>query len=293
MSVLGRLWSLMRPVQWVKSGFVFMGLLFANAWRDPLMLRQVFLTAAAFSLVASGVYVFNDLFDREHDATHPKKKLRPLAAKTVSVRAALLLLVTLWAAGFALGLSVSVRVFFILLTYVLINLAYSLGLKHVVLLDVFIIAGGFMLRILAGTAGVGIAPSQWLLLCGLMVALFLGFAKRRAELYALADERVEHRRVLEHYQPVLLDKMIVVTATCVILTYGLYTMSPATIQVHRTESLIYTVPFVMYAVFRYIYSLHNRQTGTDPAQEIFRDPHILVSALGWLLLTLWLIGRRG
>ncbi|HMF55324.1 MAG TPA: UbiA prenyltransferase family protein [Pyrinomonadaceae bacterium] len=201
-------------------------------------------------------------------------------------------MIILWLVGFLLGILVSNTVFLILLIYVAINLAYSMGLKHVVLLDVFIIAGGFMLRILAGTSGIGIAPSQWLMLCGLMTALFLGFAKRRAELYALSGETTNHRRVLEHYSPVLLDKMIVVTATCVILCYSLYTMSPVTIQTHHTESLVYTVPFVLYGIFRYLYTLHIQQTGTDPAQELFRDPHILVSIVGWLLLTLWLISTR-
>jgi 4-hydroxybenzoate polyprenyltransferase len=291
MKLLRQLWRLMRPLQWVKNSFVLMGLLFANAWRQPLMLQRVFIACIAFSLVASGVYIFNDLLDREQDMGHPKKKFRPLAAKTVSVRAAVLLLLVLWLAGGALGFFVSQAVLFILLIYIAINIAYSLGLKHVVLLDVFIIAGGFMLRILAGTTGVSIAPSQWLLLCGLMVALFLGFAKRRAELYAFSGETKNHRRVLDNYQPVLLDKMIVVTATCIIMTYSLYTMSPVTIQVHHTDALIYTVPFVMYAIFRYIYALHHKRTGTDPAQEIFRDPHILLSVTGWLLLTLWLISR--
>ena len=280
---------LARPPQWVKSGFVFVGALFAGAWRQPQTLRQVVFAAIAFSLVASGAYVFNDIADRRSDANHPRKKSRPLAAGTISVGAGLVLLILLWAAGFALGWWVSGAVVSILAIYAAVNVAYSLGLKHVVLLDVFIIAGGFMLRILAGTTGVGIAPSQWLLMCGLMVALFLGFAKRRAELYAAADGGPSHRRVLEKYQPVLLDKMIVVTATCVILTYGLYTMSPVTVQYHKTESLIYTVPFVMYGIFRYIYRLHEGSAGTDPAQEIFRDPHLLLAITGWLLLTLWLI----
>ncbi|OLE55137.1 MAG: prenyltransferase [Acidobacteria bacterium 13_1_20CM_3_53_8] len=282
----------MRPRQWVKNGFVLMGVLFANVWRDPLMLRRALLVFVAFSLVASGVYIINDFLDRENDLNHPRKRFRPLASKAISVSAAFSFMIILWLVGFLLGIVVSNTVLFILLIYVAINLAYSLGLKHVVLLDVFIIAGGFMLRILAGTSGIGIAPSQWLMLCGLMTALFLGFAKRRAELYALSNEKTNHRRVLEHYSPVLLDKMIVVTATCVILCYSLYTMSPVTIQTHHTESLVYTVPFVLYGIFRYLYTLHIQQTGTDPAQELFRDPHILVSILGWLLLTLWLISPR-
>ena len=122
-----------------------------------------------------------------------------------------------------------------------------------------------------------------------MIALFLGFSKRRAELYAATANGDGQRRVLNHYQPVLLDKMIVITATCVILSYSLYTMSPVTIAQHHTEGLIYTVPFVIYGIFRYIYSLHNKTAGADPSQEIFRDPHILLSIVGWLILTLWLI----
>jgi len=209
----------------------------------------------------------------------------------VSTRAAIALLVVLLAAGLALGYTASPAVLYILLTYVLLNLGYSLGLKHVVLLDVFIIAGGFMLRLLAGTLGVGIAPSQWLILCGLMLSLFLGFAKRRAELYAATNGVAGARKVLENYQPVLLDKLIVVTASGAIITYSLYTTSEKTVQTHHTEALIYTVPFVMYGVFRYIYLLHNQRAGTDPAQEIFRDPHILVSIAGWLALTIYLLGK--
>jgi 4-hydroxybenzoate polyprenyltransferase len=281
---------LLRPQEWVKNGFVFVGILFANAWRQPGMLEQVFIAALAFCLVSSAVYVLNDLLDREQDRVHPTKNSRPLAAGTLSTTSAILLVVLLFLVGFGSATFVSNKVLLILLTYTLVNIAYSIRLKHVVVLDVFAIASGFMLRILAGTFGIGIPPSQWLLLCGLMIALFLGFSKRRAELYA-SGEDMSHRRVLESYHPVFLDKMIVVTATCVILTYSLYTMSSVTIQTHKTDSLIYTVPFVMYGIFRYIYSLHNQSRGTEPAREIFRDPHLLLAIAGWLGVTLWLISR--
>ncbi len=288
---LKNLWSLVRPRHWVKNGFVFLGLLFANAWREPQMLGRVLLAAASFSLIASGVYAINDLVDREQDRNHPKKKNRPLASGAITSTTAIVVGVLFWGAGIVVAYAVSVRVMIVLFVYVISNVAYSLGLKNVVLLDVFIIAGGFMLRILAGTVGVGIPPSQWLLLCGFMIALFLGFAKRRAELYTASGDGASQRKVLNHYQPVLLDKMIVITATGVILAYSLYTMSPATIQIHHTEALIYTVPFVMYGIFRYIFTLHYRATGADPSLEIFRDPHILLSILGWLVVTLWLIAR--
>ncbi len=279
----------MRPRQWVKNSFVFTGLLFANAWRDPQLRWKVLIIAVAFSLIASGVYIINDLLDRDSDLNHPLKKDRPLSSGAVSAAAAVSLMLVLVTGALVLSFLVSVQVLAILSIYLLVNIAYSLRLKHVVILDVFIIASGFMLRILAGTVGAGIAPSQWLLLCGLMMALFLGFAKRRAELYALTGDGPTHRKVLSHYQPVLLDKMIVVTSTCVILTYSLYTMSPATIQVHHTESLIYTVPFVIYGIFRYIYSLHRQTAGSDPALQIFRDPHLLLAIAGWLIVTVWLI----
>lgn len=285
------LWRLIRPRQWVKNGFVLMGALFANALRQPAIVNHVLLAAAAFCLVSSGVYIFNDILDRASDANHPVKRNRPLAANRVSIGTAVVLLAAIWTGGFVVGFLASKKVLVILLVYVVLNVAYSLQLKHVVILDVFIIASGFMLRILAGTVGVGIAPSQWLLLCGLMIALFLGFAKRRAELYALNSDGPTHRKVLDLYQPVLLDKMIVITGTCVILTYSLYTLSPVTVSFHHTESLVYTVPFVMYGIFRYIYTLHRQSTGGDPATEIFRDPHLLLAILGWLVSTIWIIAR--
>lgn len=281
---------LIRPQEWIKNGFVFVGILFAHAWRQPDKLEQVLVTSVAFCLTASGVYIFNDLLDTDQDRAHPRKKLRPLAAGTISTSSAIILLIILWLLGLGAAMTVSRIVLLILLTYVLVNVAYSVVLKHIVVLDVFAIAGGFMLRILAGTLGVGIPPSQWLLLCGLMIALFLGFSKRRAELYA-SGEDMSPRRVLQNYHPVFLDKMIVLTATCVILTYGLYTMSPVTIQTHKTDSLIYTIPFVMYGIFRYIYSLHKQSGGTEPAREILRDPHVLFAIVAWLAVTLWLISR--
>jgi 4-hydroxybenzoate polyprenyltransferase len=286
---LYRMLRLMRPRHWVKNGFVLVGVLFANAWLQPETAKKAVVATAAFSLISSAAYIINDLFDRKYDVNHPRKKDRPLASGQVSVGAAIVLQLTLSLAGLVLGYSVSAKVLIILALYLLLNLAYSMKLKHVVILDVFIIAAGFMLRILAGTVGIGIAPSQWLLICGLMMALFLGFTKRRAELYALNENGSTHRKVLSVYHPVVLDNMIVVTATCVVLTYSLYTMSPETLQYHHTKSLIYTVPFVMYGIFRYLYSLHRQTAGGDPSVEIFRDPHILLAIVGWLLVTLWLI----
>jgi 4-hydroxybenzoate polyprenyltransferase len=282
--------KLLRPHQWIKSAFVFVGVIFGHAWGDPALLLKATLAAAGFSLAASSVYVFNDLADRERDRQHPKKRLRPLAAGTVSVGAALLLAIACGLGGLLLGWAASPLVAALILGYFTLNAGYSLGLKHVSILDVFIISAGFMLRLVAGTEGIGITASQWLLLCGMMITLFLGFAKRRAELYAMADQEAEagsHRKVLEEYDPILLDKMIGICASATVVCYALYTLSPQTIEMHRTTALIWTVPFVLYGMFRYLQRLHSGG-GEDAAREVFRDPHLILAIGGWLGLVLYL-----
>jgi 4-hydroxybenzoate polyprenyltransferase len=279
----------MRPHQWVKNTFVFIGLLFGHAWHDPHLVTQAVIAFTAFCLVSSAIYTINDIVDRQQDRRHPRKSKRPLASGSVSVSAAIVLASLLSVLGLILAYVASPTVLIILFCYALMNIAYSLRLKHVVILDVFIIATGFMLRILAGTLGIGIAPSQWLLLCGLMVTLFLGFTKRRAEIIALNEDKASHRRVLEHYGPVLLDKMIGITAAGLIMSYSLYTMNPDTIRIHGTANLIYTVPFVMYGVFRYIYLLHHQNRGSDTAHDLVRDPHLIIVVGLWAVVTFLLI----
>lgn len=275
--------KLLRPHQWVKSGFVFVGLLFGHGWQNPALVMQVLLAAAAFSLAASAVYVGNDLADRESDRQHPEKCRRPLASGAIGVSAALVLGAICLALALVLAWLASPVVLGIIVAYLLLNVGYTQGLKHVVLLDVFIIAAGFMLRILAGTIGVGITPSNWLLLCGLMVTLFLGFAKRRAELKALDEDAGSHRRVLDDYDPVLLDKLIGVCAAATIVSYSLYTVSPETVALHGTDRLVATVPFVVYGMFRYLFLLHRRAGGGDPAAQLLTDRHLLAACIGWLV----------
>ncbi len=230
---------LLRPHQWLKNGFVFVGMLFGHAWSDPLRLMQAGWAFAAFSLLASGVYVMNDLMDREQDRLHPTKRHRPLASDTVSVTMALVLMVSCFTLGFALVAFSNNHAPWVFYAYVALNIGYTLGLKHVVVLDVFIIASGFMLRLLAGTQGIGIEPSFWLLLCGLMLTLFLGFAKRQAEFMALDDgDAAAHRRVLEDYTSGMLDQFITIASAAVIISYSLYTVSADTVAMHGTTKLI-------------------------------------------------------
>ena len=282
---------LMRPHQWVKNTFVLTGLLFGHAWHSPTLVAQAIIAFIAFCLISSAVYILNDIVDIEQDRNHPAKRKRPLPSGKISIPVAATFGALLGIMALGLAATATYTVVFILLIYALMNVAYSLKLKHVVILDVFIIATGFMLRILAGTLGLGIPPSQWLLLCGLMVTLFLGFSKRRAEIITLSDDKSAHRKVLEDYSPVLLDKMIMVTASGLIMSYSLYTMNPDTIRIHGTANLIYTVPFVIYGVFRYIFLLHHQSRGGDPSRDLVRDPHMVVILIAWLATTIALIAR--
>ncbi len=282
---------LMRPHQWVKNSFVLTGLIFGHAWHSPALVIQAFTAFAAFCLISSTVYVFNDIIDIDQDKQHPTKRNRPLPSGKLSIHTAAIFAAVLGVAAMLLAALASYKVVIILLIYAVMNLAYSIELKHIVILDVFIIATGFMLRILAGTLGLGIPPSQWLLLCGLMVTLFLGFSKRRAEIIVLSDDKSAHRKVLEDYSPVLLDKMIVITAAGLIMSYSLYTMSPETIMIHRTANLVYTVPFVIYGVFRYIFLLHHQRSGGDPSRDLVRDPHMLTVLATWFITTIVLIAH--
>jgi len=174
--------------------------------------------------------------------------------------------------------------------YLVLNAAYSLGLKRVPVLDVFVIAAGFMLRLLAGTWGLGIEPSRWLLACGFLLTLFLGFAKRRAELARLAEEAGQHRPVLEAYSAEFLDQAVFGCALGMVLSYALYTVADSTVVLHGTDRLIWTLPWVLLGTFRYLFRLRYRGGGGDPAQELLRDPLLAISALGWVATVVWLIG---
>jgi HAD superfamily hydrolase (TIGR01490 family) len=282
--------KLMRPHQWVKNGFVFIGIIFGHAWNVPELLLGAVLAAAGFSLTASAIYIVNDAADRARDRLHPVKRHRPLASGRVTPMAALALAAVLVLAGGVLAAAAGPKVLALTAFYAVMNMAYTFGLKSVVILDVFIIAAGFMLRILAGTLGLGVPPSQWLLLCGFLLTLFLGFTKRRAETLALSPDTLAHRKSLSQYGSDMLDKLIGICGAGVIMSYSLYTMNPDTIRIHGTTGLIYTVPFVIYGLFRYIYLLHSSErAGTDTSRDLARDPHLLAAVAGWLLTTFALI----
>jgi 4-hydroxybenzoate polyprenyltransferase len=268
----------MRPHQWLKNVFVFAGLIFSHTWHNGPLLHRIVLAFLAFCCISSFAYILNDWRDRGSDALHPTKRLRPLASGAVSTQAALALALLLLAGSLALAWGN--RVLLLLLgIYVALNLAYSWRLKHVPVVDVSIIASGFMLRLLAGTVAVGIPPSRWLLLTGLFIALFLGFSKRKAETFHNPDQQ---RAVLEHYPAALLDTFMAVTMTATVLTYSLYATSVEAMQQHG-ERLTYTVPVVIFGLLRYAYQVHRGQ-GEDVSRDLLRDPWILLALAVWLLL---------
>ncbi len=280
MDTARQLLRLMRPHQWLKNAFVFAGLLFSHTWANGPLVLRVAQAFVAFCCVSSVVYILNDWRDRAADAQHPVKRRRPLASGAVTPAQALLLASVLLAAG--AGLTRDNGVLLILLAlYVALNLAYSWRLKHVPVVDVSIIASGFMLRLLAGTVAVGIPPSRWLLLTGLFIALFLGFSKRKAETFY---EPEQQRAVLEHYPAALLDTYIAATMTATVITYGLYATSIEAMQQHG-ERLVYTVPVVIFGMLRYAYQVH-RGRGEDVSRDLLRDPWILAAGVAWLLIFL-------
>ena len=243
--------------------------------------------------MASAVYVLNDLMDIEADRAHPVKYARPLPSGRISKSTAKRILIGLLVIAIVLSLLVNEVVTSLVASYLVLNIFYSWRLKHIVILDVFLISAGFMLRILAGTAGLSITPSAWLLLCGFMVTLFLGFAKRRAELLATGSgakgDNGLVRRVLDDYNSQMLELFIAITAACTIIAYGLYTVSPSTVAIHGTTALIYTLPFVVYGIFRSLFLLHRHGKGNDTAKDLLQDYHLLTTVAAWLASTLWIL----
>ena len=282
---VGSLCIELRPHQWVKNLLVLAPVLFSKNLFNPVAVGQAAVTFALFCLVSSSVYLVNDIKDREQDRLHPHKRLRPIASGEISVKAAvevmLLLLVTALAGGVVVDRSVAL----ILLVYWLVNLLYSVWLKHQVILDVFALASGFLLRVAGGAIAIQMEMSHWLLLCTTLLALFLGFSKRRHELVLLGDAAVNHRQVLGDYSTHFLDMMIGIVTASTVMSYAFYTVSEETVNRFQTEALLFTVPFVLYGIFRYLYLIYHRNQGGNPAHDLLADPHIIVNLCLWAAVT--------
>ena len=275
----------MRPQQWVKNLFVLAPVVFAHRLGDPALLGRALLAFAAFCAGSSAIYLLNDVRDREADRHHPLKRQRPIASGAVSVATAVVTALVLAAAALAAGAALGRLALALLLGFLVLNTLYTLHLKHVVILDVMVLAIGYLLRVEAGAAAVSVAVSTWLLLCTLFVAVFLGFSKRRHELLLLADRASDQRRVLSHYSPVFLDQMISVVTASTVICYALYAMADESVKKHG-RGLVYTVPFVLFGVFRYLYLTYQRPGHANPTEEVLTDPPFLVNVALWAAVVL-------
>lgn len=280
--MLKHLFISIRPGQWVKNLFVFAPLIFS---RNLFVVEHSLTVLAAFGLfclLTGSVYLLNDLLDIEKDRRHPIKAKRPLPSgrlkPSAAVAAAIVLSIGSLGASYALH-----AIFGVFATcYFLINVAYSTKLKHVVIVDVMLIAFGFVFRVLAGAAVIDVPATSWLLMCTILLALLLGFAKRRHELVLLNEQADNHRRVLEHYTPYFLDQMIIIVSAATVMSYALYTISPETVAHFKTTKLIYTIPFVLYGIFRYLYLVNLREEGGNPASILLTDRPLFLNIFLWL-----------
>lgn len=271
----------LRPTQWTKNVFVFAGLIFGEKLRDPHAAARAGAAFGIFCLLSGVVYLINDVRDRDADRLHPVKARRPIASGALPASTAIGAAVVLTVIGLTAAFWLDRRFGLVAATYVGLLGLYSASLKHIVILDALTIAVGFALRALAGAVVIDVLFSHWLLLLMLLGALFLALSKRRAELTSLAEGATGHRRILAEYSPYLLDQMIAVVTASTLLAYAFYTISPETIAKFGTDHLLWTVPFPLYGIFRYLYLVHQKDGGGNPSEVLVTDRPIMVCVALW------------
>jgi 4-hydroxybenzoate polyprenyltransferase len=282
--VLARdVWQLLRPTQWSKNTVLFAALIFSKHLSNPSDVATVMAAFVCFCAVASGAYVMNDIRDCDRDRQHPLKSRRPLPAGRVTIAAARTTSLTLMGVGlagaFALGAGFGLLTAF----YLALQIAYTFAFKDMVILDVMSIATGFVVRAVAGGVVIGVPISSWLVICTFLLALFLGFSKRRHELVLLEDRATEHRTSLRDYSPYFLDQMISVVTASTVVVYAIYTASPEVRDKLGTDKLYLTIPFVLFGIFRYLYLVHQREEGGNPTQLLLSDQPLLVDVVLWIV----------
>ena len=298
MAVFAELLRAMRPKQWIKNTFIFGAIAFSEA-RLWTQIDQVLLVCGAFiifSMAASSIYLINDLADIEKDRAHPHKRNRPLASGRLSPRIALIaaavLLVTALGGAYLLDSlnGPDIGLLLVIATYLLVQgILYTYVLKHIVILDIFTIAAGFMLRAVAGAIVLDINITAWLLICMLLLALFLGLGKRRAELVLLEDGAGNHRRILDEYSLPMIDQMLSMVTAATIMAYTLFTFSATTLPHKPYPVMLLTVPLVIYAIFRYLYLIHQQGGGGSPEELVLKDRPLALSIALYGLLVLVLL----
>jgi 4-hydroxybenzoate polyprenyltransferase len=271
-----------RPKQWTKNLLVFAGLVFTYNLLNVDMLTRVILSFVAFCALSSAGYLWNDLRDVQADRLHPVKRRRPIASGQVPPAVAVVLALVLGVAGLGLAFALGVPFFLVASLYLLLTASYSIWLKHLVLIDVFGISAGFVLRAVGGAVVIGVPVSPWLYVCTVLVSLFLGFGKRRNELELMESGAAGHRKNLEEYSLELLDQLILIVASVTIMAYSLYTFTAENLP--RDHSMMLTIPLVVYGLFRYLYLVRVRRQGGAPEDLLLTDPGMLGTAVAWVAL---------
>ncbi len=281
-------WRVLRAKHWIKNAFVVAPLVFAQRFEDGRDVARTGLAVVAFCLLSSAVYVFNDVADRESDRLDPRKRERPVASGELRPAAGAALALALAVSGLGLGAALGAAFLGVGAAYLALNLAYSFRLKHVVVLDVMIVAAGFLLRAWAGAIAIDVGISHWLILCTGLVALFLGFVKRRQELVAAAGGPPP-RRALEGYSIAFLDQAISVVTGATIVAYALYAFSPEVAAKHGTDLLGLTLPFVVFGIFRYLYLVYQRNEGDNPTTLVLGDAPLRWTIALWAAVAVVLL----
>ncbi|MBN2226853.1 MAG: decaprenyl-phosphate phosphoribosyltransferase [candidate division Zixibacteria bacterium] len=274
--------KLLRPSQWIKNGVVLAGLIFAGKAQATGLVERALLAMIAFCLLSSTVYVLNDIIDRDRDRQHPLKKNRPIAAGKIAIPSAIMIAVPMAVAAMVICYLINSNVLIVAIAYLTLHILYTSLLKNIVIIDVMAIAAGFVLRALAGAVAIEVEFSGWLLISTFLLALFLGFGKRRHELTLLADEASGHRRILASYSPYFLDQLIGVVTASTVITYLFYTLSSEVSAKLGTDYLFVTIPFVIYGIFRYLYLVHQEERGGSPTTLLLTDWPLLFDVVLWL-----------
>jgi len=277
----GTILRALRVYQWSKNLLVFAALIFAQQLQYPSQVLRSVLTFAAFCAASSTMYLFNDIMDVDKDRVHPEKRNRPLASGAMKVSSAVLLLLVSLALSLGLALHLGPRVLAVVLVYMAFIAAYSLGLKNVTIVDILLVAIGFVIRAMAGAIALDVTFSNWLVVCTLFLALFLAIGKRRHEIRLLSDGAVDHREVLGHYSVPYLDALNLIVAGATLITYTIYTCSPEVVDRLATDKLYLTLPFVVYGLFRYLYLVHNEMEGGDPGSTLLKDRPLGITVVLW------------
>ncbi|MBD3182770.1 decaprenyl-phosphate phosphoribosyltransferase [Candidatus Poribacteria bacterium] len=288
-AMITNIFRLIRITHWVKNTFVFAPLIFSKNLAQFDDILKASLAFLSFSLMASCIYIINDIVDIEEDRQHPVKCLRPLPSGQLSIGIALSIAFIFLAFAVLTAFFLSRTFLAIIFGYLVINLLYTYYLKKLVILDVFSIATGFLLRVTGGGAAIGVYISNWLLICTALLALFLGFGKRRHELVLLGENSIIHRPVLEHYNRLFLDQIIGAITASILMSYILYTMDSKTIQNFGTDKLILTIPFVIYGIFRYQYLVYHKKEGGSPTDLLLKDFPLLLNTTLWIVSAILLI----